>query len=113
MSQHSGELRSTRRMLGVAVMAAAVVILSACSLFTQHRSLGVEAADVERVETFVYDYEENPATVTRITITNPDLLAELVAGLTETPVTAFSGDIEDLRESVDVDATERPAANLP
>lgn len=98
----SSKPRSTRSRVANALtrslpLAVALALTAACTT-TSERSAGVDAADVARVELYFYAFSERPTDVTRTTVTNPGVIAELVSAFTDMPVTASDRDPADLAE---------------
>jgi hypothetical protein len=77
---------TTRRArTGAALAAISLALLAGCAGISE-RSLGVDADDVASLEYYEYRWSEAPADVERLTIDDPEVLAEWVRAYTDMPV---------------------------
>lgn len=68
------------------VTAVCVVALSGCALLVEKRSLGIAADEVAVVEYYEYRWGDAPETIERLTIDDPEVVAEWVRAYTDMPV---------------------------
>lgn len=80
--------------LAVALALLGVTMSIAPWLFAARHSLGVDPGDVGHVELYEYDFTDDPSRVTRTTISDPGLVAELVDAFTDVPVRGVGPDVE-------------------